>query len=271
MIRIEKFLPSTRVSSWGNFSENPTQALLADTGVILESGQWTPPSAGTYEIHCVGGGGGGSSWYGAGGGSGYYSTATMTLSVIAYTVTIGAGGGKSTTKGGAGGAGGQTVFNGPTVVTANGGVGAINEHYSTGAGGAGGSGGGGASNSFNGVGGGGGGFNGSNGGQTSALAAGSGGSAPGTGQLSVGWGLGTNPLIPAGGSGSGNTGGTYNPPGAPFGGMYGGIYGYGAGRAGDYGAIGSAAVGRGCGGAGSNWYDGAGPGAPGMIVWRKTA
>lgn len=236
-------------------------------GAFFVSTTWNPPVSGTYEIHCVGGGGGGSSKYGGPGGSGFYATNNLSLdSSTTYTITIGAAGTRNTTGGSNGGTGGQTSFHG--LVTANGGTGGTGSWSANG--GSGGSGGGGGAYAGTGRGGSAPGYDGSNGSpQFSGQSAG----APGTGQLGVAWGLGTNERIPGGGAG-GFLGydGVVGHPSAGYGGRYRGIYGFGEGRGGGYGDAFTNwkfATGRGCGGGSGNWYNNsAGDGVAGMIVWR---
>lgn len=272
-MRAERYFPSELVTSWISNSGQPP--LSGNTGVIYETGPWTAPINGQYEITCVGGGGGGACYYGAGGGSGYVTVSTLTLSG-SYNITIGSGGIRKTGPGGTGGSGGQTIF-GNNLVVANGGLGGTYgfSTFGAGTGGNGGSGGGGvcnASNSRGAWGGGGGGFNGSNGGEAKyegQYGSGSGG----TGSLGVAWGKGTNPKIPPGGSGVG----IYNYL-AGFGVgsetlnsvmdyPYEGIYGYGKGNGGGF-VFASFATARGGGGGGSGWSNDCGNGMPGMVVWK---
>lgn len=252
-------------------SVTPTEQVVFQ---VTSSGTWTAPATGTYRIHCVGGGGGGGGFYGSGGAGGFYATGTLSLvGGTAYTVTIG-NGGIRTDSGGTAGSGGSTSFVGPSTITANGGGGGSSRNFGTsGVGGNGGSGGAPAANASTGHGGGGGGYDGSN--SSFSTCPTQGGQNPGTGQLGVAIGLGTNTFIPAGGAGgflNATCGGTRS----GLGGIYQGIFGFGAGKGGNYagtvaeGHTGSFASGRGCGGGGANWFaNGAGDGTPGQIVIER--
>lgn len=265
-MKVERFLVSTPTQRWLN-TYSDYQPTSGSTGSIFESGTWTPPTPGTYEIHLVGGGGGGAGWYGAGGGAGNWVTQNIYLNLQPYTITIGNGGAGSGS--GTGSTGGTTIINDgvSNLFSATGGAGGV----TGGKGGDGGSGGGAVcdlSNSRGAWGGGGGGHKGSNGGYSPYKQVGTNG-AQGIGAQSVFWGKGTQGNYPSGGHGTGRW--NYI---AGFGGgdgveefTYSGIYGYGKGRGGDFGTARNA-IGRGTGGGGANWAVQGSAGRPGMMIWK---
>ena len=219
---------------------------VATVTAVLTNGVFTAPSTKSYIFHVVGGGGGGatdggtSPGYGGGGSSGYYVERSESMvSGAQMQCSIGAGGvgssdGSATTI---------NLVNGPILETVNGGLRGLTTNGRDGGSG---SGNGGYGDPVKA-----GGYGGSGGTNGQAT----GGKVTGLGQLGIAYGVttGTNPKIPAGGSGSYFIGPiTYN-----------GIYGIGAGISGGQD---QSATGRGCGSGGTSWSRPPRNGGNGMVV-----